>query len=60
VAHEALHAPDGQTRLTRKPAPVQLLRHAAELDSEVAVQVSRFDLAPLLLPEPGERALIAP
>ena len=40
------------------PAPVQVLGREAELDDEVAGEVLRLDLAPLLPPEPEEGGLI--
>ena len=40
MAHEALDRPDAVPCLTRKPAPVQLFRRAAELDEEAAERSS--------------------
>src|SRR5829696_9118026 len=45
-------------RLALEPAPVQILRGAAELDEEVAGQVLWLDLAALLFPQPNERILV--
>jgi len=40
------------------PAPVQLLRRQPQLDNEVAGQVLRLDLAPLLPPQSEQRRLV--
>ena len=40
--------------LSLVPAPVQILGHGPKLDDEVAGQVLRLDLTPLLPPQPHQ------
>src|SRR5215203_5718883 len=54
---EALHRADAVPSLALEPAPVQLPGRADELDEEVAREVLRLDLSPLLPPEPKHRVL---
>jgi hypothetical protein len=56
----ALHVTDGIPGIALIPAAVELLGHRAELDNEIICEVLRFDLAPLLAPQPQQGGLVVP
>jgi hypothetical protein len=55
-----LNAFDGLPRVALVPLPVEAFGHAAELDDEVAGEVLRLGLAPLLPPEAEEGGFVVP
>jgi hypothetical protein len=55
-----LHVGHDVPRVVFVPVPVQGLGHGAELDQKLAGQVSRLDLAALLLTEPEQGRLVLP
>jgi hypothetical protein len=55
-----LNAFNGLPSIALVPMPVEVLGHQPELDDDVAGQVLRFGLAPLLAPEAQEsRSVVA-
>jgi hypothetical protein len=53
-----LHRRDGPPGVALIPGPVEVLGGEAELDDEVAGEVLRPDLAPLLLPQADQGFLV--
>ena len=50
VLNPVLHVLDRLAGVALEPVPVELLRHPAKLDDEVAGEIFRFDFSPLFLP----------